>query len=87
MLVGPSRKEVCVRRKGREKAGRTGPPIAPKRTASAFLAAERASSVRGEPVASIEAWDSLFSWKGLARRVCGEKCDGPRLVGVLGSRT
>lgn len=36
---------------------RTGPPIAPKRTASAFLAAARASSVRGEPVASMEAWD------------------------------
>ena len=35
---------------------RTGPPIAPKRTASAFFAAARASSVRGEPVASMEAW-------------------------------
>ena len=34
---------------------RTGPPMAPRRTASAFLAASRASSVRGEPVASIEA--------------------------------
>lgn len=34
----------------------TGPPIAPRRTASAFLAAASASSVRGEPVASMEAW-------------------------------
>jgi hypothetical protein len=34
---------------------RTGPPIAPRRTASAFLAAVRASSVKGEPVASMEA--------------------------------
>jgi len=33
----------------------TGPPMAPRRTASAFLAALRASSVSGEPVASIEA--------------------------------
>ena len=42
---------------GRGGAGRcTGPPIAPRRTASAFLAAARASSVRGEPVASMEAW-------------------------------
>ena len=40
---------------------RTGPPIAPKRTASAFLAAARASSVRGDPVASMEAWGSCFS--------------------------
>ena len=71
---------------GRGKARRTGPPIAPKRTASAFLAAARASSVRGEPVASMEAWDSLFSWKGLAGKGRSEKCDGPRLVGVLGSR-
>ena len=49
-------KEICVGKEGRGgKARRTGPPIAPKRTASAFLAAVRASSVRGEPVASIEA--------------------------------
>lgn len=33
----------------------TGPPIAPTMTASAFLAAVRASSVKGSPVASIEA--------------------------------
>lgn len=32
----------------------TGPPIAPRMIASAFFAAVRASSVRGEPVASIE---------------------------------
>ena len=32
-----------------------GPPMAPSRTASAALAAERASGVRGEPVASIDA--------------------------------
>jgi len=37
--------------------GRTGPPIAPRMTASDFLAASRASSVRGDPVASIEAWE------------------------------
>lgn len=35
--------------------GCTGPPMAPRRTASAFLAAVRASSVRGLPVASMEA--------------------------------
>ena len=34
----------------------TGPPIAPRITASADLAAVRASSVNGEPVASMEAW-------------------------------
>lgn len=34
---------------------RTGPPIAPSMIASAFLAASRASSARGLPVASIEA--------------------------------
>lgn len=34
---------------------RTGPPMAPKRTASAFFAAFKASSVRGLPVASIDA--------------------------------
>ena len=33
----------------------TGPPIAPSTTASAFLAAASASSVKGEPVASIDA--------------------------------
>jgi len=32
-----------------------GPPIAPRRTASAALAAARALVVRGSPVASIEA--------------------------------
>lgn len=48
----------------RESRGRrTGPPMAPKRTASAFLAAARASSVRGEPVASMEAWNCFVSWK------------------------
>lgn len=40
---------------GSEGGDRTGPPMAPRRTASAFLAASRASSVMGEPVASIEA--------------------------------
>lgn len=35
---------------------RTGPPMAPSRTASAFFAALRASSVKGSPCASIEAW-------------------------------
>ncbi len=44
--------------RGWERDGRsTGPPIAPRRTASADLAAARASSVRGEPVASMEAWE------------------------------
>ncbi len=32
----------------------TGPPIAPRMMASAFFAAVRASSARGEPVASME---------------------------------
>ena len=35
--------------------GHTGPPMAPRRTASACLAASRALSVSGEPEASIEA--------------------------------
>ena len=35
--------------------GHTGPPIAPRMTASAFFAALKASSVKGEPVASIDA--------------------------------
>jgi len=34
----------------------TGPPTAPRITASAFFAADKASSVSGVPVASIEAW-------------------------------
>ena len=34
-----------------------GPPIAPRRTASAALAASRALAVKGSPVASIEAYD------------------------------
>lgn len=33
-----------------------GPPMAPRRTASADLAAVRASDVRGVPWASIEHW-------------------------------
>ena len=33
---------------------RTGPPMAPNRTASAFFAAVSASSVNGSPVASME---------------------------------
>ena len=40
---------------------RTGPPIAPRRTASADLAAERASSVSGSPVLSIEAYGGKMS--------------------------
>lgn len=40
---------------------RTGPPMAPRRTASAFFAALRASSVRGDPVASIDAYRVLVS--------------------------
>lgn len=38
---------------------RTGPPMAPRSTASAFLAASRASSVKGEPFASMEAWNRV----------------------------
>jgi hypothetical protein len=34
-----------------------GPPMAPRSTASAALAASRALAVRGSPVASIEAWN------------------------------
>lgn len=50
---------VCAGWEGMEgwECRRTGPPMAPRRTASAFLAAFKASSVRGEPVASIEACD------------------------------
>ena len=40
---------------------RTGPPIAPRKTASAVFAAWRASSVNGEPVASIDACPSDIS--------------------------
>lgn len=39
----------------RGRAELTGPPMAPRKTASADLAVARASSVRGLPVASIEA--------------------------------
>lgn len=42
---------------------RTGPPIAPRMTASAFFAALRASSVSGEPVASMEHWHHDVSQK------------------------
>ena len=43
-----------------EKRGKfTGPPIAPKMTASACFAAASASSVNGDPVASIEAYKLL----------------------------
>ncbi len=42
-----------------------GPPMAPSMTASAFLAAERASSISGDPVASIEAWEELSVGVGL----------------------
>lgn len=38
----------------------TGPPMAPSRTASAFLAASRASSVKGDPVASIDAYPQFI---------------------------
>ena len=42
---------------------RTGPPIAPRRMASAAFAALSASSVKGEPVASIEACKRIqLSW-------------------------
>lgn len=44
----------------------TGPPMAPRITASAFLAAVRASSVNGERVASIEAF--AFVRYGLKQR-------------------
>ena len=40
-----------------------GPPIAPRRMACALLAASRASSVSGEPVASIEQPPRRCSWK------------------------
>ena len=52
-----------------------GPPMAPRSTASAFFAAVRASSVRGEPVASIDAWESLVAAlvKGLMRTYTAEK--------------
>ena len=43
---------------------RTGPPMAPSRTASAFFAASRASSVRGTPLASIEAYLYLSECSG-----------------------
>ena len=47
-----------------------GPPIAPRRIASADLAASRALAVRGSPVASIEACGggcvqySTLRWEG-----------------------
>lgn len=51
---------ISLRSFSRPCSGRTapvphsGPPMAPRRTASADLAAARASSVRGEPVLSME---------------------------------
>ena len=51
---------ICLRRARIPCSGRTfpvphfGPPIAPRRTASAALAASRALAVRGSPVASME---------------------------------
>ena len=39
----------------------TGPPIAPRKIASADFAAARASSVRGSPVASIEHYNRIVS--------------------------
>jgi len=50
---------VC---EGCERIERTGPPIAPRNTASAFLAAVRASSVSGMPLASIEAC-AVIQWR------------------------
>ena len=64
--------------------GHTGPPIAPRRTASASLAAARASSVRGEPVASMEACDRKSVQNGERYILSGQ--DEPRLVGDFGSR-
>lgn len=54
--------DISLRRRSRPCSGRTlpvphfGPPMAPRRTASADWAALRAESVRGEPVASMEHW-------------------------------
>ena len=90
--VSGSAWEECVYGEGKQwegrrresRAMRTGPPIAPKRTASAFLAAARASSVRGEPVASMEAWDRFVSWKW-QQGVCLESVNVPRRGDVLRS--
>ena len=55
-LLGGRGVRVCLEEFCAGAGGRnTGPPIAPRRTASAFLAAVRASSVRGDPVASMDA--------------------------------
>ena len=48
----------------------TGPPIAPKITASACFAAVSASSVNGEPVASIEACKVLRLCQSLRTTSC-----------------
>ena len=58
-----------------------GPPIAPRRTASADLAASRAAAVRGSPVASIEHC-GVLEYVGRCR---GEGESIPRRGGVLGS--
>lgn len=62
----------------------TGPPIAPRITASAFLAAVRASSLNGSPVASIEAWEVVSSCSsGLVEMSAYSR----RQVNALGNRT
>ena len=48
---------------------RTGPPIAPSMTASASLAALRASSVRGTPTASMEAYELIQMLHILQKRI------------------
>ncbi len=51
----------------KEKIEHTGPPMAPSRTASADLAAARASSVRGVPWASMEQPPRRWGWKSNLR--------------------
>ena len=46
----------CSGRTG-EEGPHSGPPMAPRRTASADLAAARAEGVRGVPLATMEAWE------------------------------
>lgn len=53
------RRSVVKFERGGKIVEHTGPPIAPRRMASALRAASRASSVRGTPVASIEACGEL----------------------------
>lgn len=59
---------------GGKRKPHTGPPIAPRITASALMAAASASSVNGDPVASIDACNepSQHEYNGMTPAPCGD---------------